>query len=112
MRWFRTAHATGVAAVVAAGIYVCVPPFVPVFASLGPDIPMSGRMLVASYPFAFLLPLAAATCGIFLSPKSSWRRLLVPLTYIEGIGVALFVVLALYVPVFEISAAQAVTHAL
>jgi type II secretory pathway component PulF len=97
---------TAVAAVVATGIYVYVPPFVPVFASLGPDIPISGRILVASYPFAFLLPLAAAGCGIFLNPESSWRRLLAPLTYIVCIAVIVFVVLALYVPVFELSAAQ------
>ena len=112
MRWFRTAHATAVAAVVAAGIYVYVPPFVPVFASLGPDIPMPGRLLVVSYPFAFLLPLATAASGIFLNSISPWRRLLVPLTYIVGIGVILIVVLALYVPVFELSAAQEATHAL
>ena len=103
--WFRTAHATAVAAVVAIGIYVYVPPFIPVFASLGPDIPISGRVLVATYPFAFLLPLAVAASGTFLNPRSPWRKLLVPLTYIVSLGVLFLVVLALYVPVFELSAA-------
>jgi hypothetical protein len=36
----------------------------------------------------------------------------VPLTYVAGIGVIFFVVLALYVPVFELSAAQDATDAL
>jgi hypothetical protein len=111
-RWLPTAHATAVAAAVATGIYVSVPPFVPVFASLGPDLPISGRILAAGYPFAFLLPLATAASGIFLNPNSPWRRLLVPLTYVAGIGVIFFVVLALYVPVFELSAAQDATDAL
>src|SRR5206468_12281280 len=92
MQWSRTAHATAVAAVVATAIYVYVPPFVPVFASLGPDIPISGRVLVATYPFAFLLPLAAAAFGTVLNSRSAWRKLLVPLTYIVGLGVMVFVV--------------------
>lgn len=111
-RWVDTAHATAVAAVVATGIYVYVPPFVPVFASFGPDIPISGRMLVASYPFAFLLPLAAAASGIFLNPKLLLRRFLVPLTYVVVIAVACFVVLALYAPVFALSAVPEATRAL
>ena len=89
---------------VATGIYVYVPPFVPVFASIGPDVPISGRVLVATYPFAFLLPLAVAASGTFLNPASPWRKLLVPLTYIVSLGVLFLVVLALYVPVFELSA--------
>ena len=106
--WLRTLHATAVAAVVAIGIYVYVPPFVPVFASMGADIPVSGRLLVASYPFAFLLPLAALAAESRLGPQSRWRRLLVPSAYAAAIAIICFVVLALYVPVFELSAATVV----
>jgi len=84
------------------GIYVYVPPFVPVFAAMGPDLPLSGRVLVASYPFAFVLPLAAAASAMWLA-GSRWSKLLVPLTYVIALGIVCLVALVLYVPVFELS---------
>ena len=99
----QTAHATAVGIVVATGIYIVVPPFVPVIAAMAPDVPTSARMLAAGYPFAFVLPLAAAALGIALKPESRGRRLLVPLTYVVGVAVAGFVALALYVAFFELS---------
>jgi type II secretory pathway component PulF len=106
VRWLRTIHATAVAAVVAAGIYIYVPPFAPVFAAFGPDIPLSARFLMVSYPFAFLLPLAAFASGLRVDPSSRWRRLFVPSTYVAAIAVIAFVVWALYAPVFELSATK------
>src|SRR6267142_2223308 len=93
-----------VAAVVAAGIYAFVPPFVPVLASLGPDIPASGRILVAGYPFAFVLPLATAAAGSLLGAAGSrWQRLLVPLTYVIALALVCIVAMVLYVAVYELS---------
>jgi len=90
--------------VVAAGIYAFVPPFVPVLASLGPDIPASGRILVAGYPFAFVLPLATAAAGSLLGAAGSrWQRLLVPLTYVIALALVCIVAMVLYVAVYELS---------
>jgi hypothetical protein len=85
--------------VAAAVVYVLVPPFVPVIVRLGDEIPLSARILLAAYPFAIVLPLGTAAIG-FLRPHA---RLLVPLAYAVGAGVALFLLLALYVPMYELS---------
>jgi hypothetical protein len=106
VRWLRTSHATAIAAVVAAGIYIYVPPFAPVFAAWGDDIPMSARLLMASYPFAFVLPLAAFVSGLRLDAKSRWRWFFVPSTYLAAIAVVAFVVWALYAPAFELSTSK------
>ena len=84
---------------VAAIIYVLVPPFVPVLARLGDEMPLSARILLSAYPFAGVLPLATAAAG-FWRPHA---RLLVPLAYVVGGGVLVFLLLALYVPLFELS---------
>jgi type II secretory pathway component PulF len=88
--------------VVAAVVYSIVPPFVPVLERVGPDMPLSARMLLASYPFAIALPLAAAIAGIALGARRA-ARLVVPVAYAIGAGVLLFLALALYVPMFELS---------
>jgi hypothetical protein len=106
VRWLRTIHATAVATVVAAGIYIYVPPFGPVFAAFGSDLPMSARLLMASYPFAFVLPLAVFASGLRIEPHSRWRWFYVPSTYVAAIAVVAFVVWALYAPVFELSASK------
>ena len=82
---------------VAAIVYGLVPPFVPVLTRLGPDMPLSARILIAAYPFAVVLPLATAVAGFFD------LRLLVPLAYVLGAAVLVFLLLALYVPMFELS---------
>jgi hypothetical protein len=64
---------------------------------------MAGRILIASYPFAFLLPLAAAAAGSLLAARSRWQTLLVPLTYVIALAIICLVALVLYVPVFELS---------
>ena len=97
-----TIHATAVAGVVAVVVYVLVPPFVPVLARLGADMPPSARTLVAAYPFAIVLPLAALAAGTLLGARPA-GRLLVPLAYAIGGGVLCFLLLALQVPMFELS---------
>ncbi len=82
---------------VAAIVYVLVPPFAPVLARLGDDMPLSARILMAAYPFAIVLPVATAAAGFFK------LRRLVPLAYVVGAGVLLFLLLALQVPMFELS---------
>ena len=62
-------------------------------------MPLSARILVAAYPFAIVLPLATAAAG-FLRPGT---RLLVPIAYLVAAGVGAFLLLALYVPMFELS---------
>jgi hypothetical protein len=84
--------------VVAAVVYALVPPFVPVLARLGHDMPLSAQILIAAYPFAIVLPLTAAIVGTL-----THTRLLVPLTYLLAAGIAIFVLLALYVPLHELS---------
>ncbi|HEY3078047.1 MAG TPA: hypothetical protein VGJ74_22965 [Burkholderiales bacterium] len=64
---------------------------------------MPGRILLASYPFAFVLPLATAAAGSLLGAGSQWRRLLVPLTYVIALAIICLVALVVYVPVFELS---------
>jgi type II secretory pathway component PulF len=85
--------------VVAAVVYVLVPPFLPVLARLGDEMPLSTRLLLAAYPYAIVLPAAAAGAGLF-RPRA---RLLVPLAYTVGAGVLVFLLLALYVPMYELS---------
>jgi type II secretory pathway component PulF len=85
--------------VVAAVVYSLVPPFVPVMERLGDEMPLSARILLAAYPFAIVLPAATAAAGLF-RPRA---RLLVPLAYTIGAGVLVFLLLALYVPMFELN---------
>jgi hypothetical protein len=85
--------------VVAVVVYALVPSFVPVMIRLGDDMPLSARILLAAYPFAIALPLATAAAG-WLRPHA---RLLVPLAYVIAAGIAIFLFLALYVPMFELS---------
>ena len=84
---------------VAVVVYVLVPPFVPVLARLGDDMPLSARILLSAYPFAAVLPAATAAAG-FWRPHAP---LLVPIAYALGSGVLVFLLLALYVPMFELS---------
>jgi type II secretory pathway component PulF len=97
-----TIHATTVAAALAVAIYAVVPPFVPVLARLGPDIPLSSRFLIAAYPFAIALPVVTVASGLWLGAKPG-ARLLVPLAYVVAGGIVCFLALALYVPLFELS---------
>jgi hypothetical protein len=69
---------------------------------MGPDLPLSGRILTASYPFAFVLPLAAAAAG-WRADGSRRRRLLVAVTYLIALGLTCWVALVLWVPMFELS---------
>ena len=62
-------------------------------------MPLSAHILLAAYPYAVVLPLGAAVAG-FVRPQA---RLLVPLAYAMGAGVLLFLLLALSVPMFELS---------
>ena len=87
------------ASIVAAIVYALVPPFVPVIARLGDQMPLSAHILLATYPYAVVLPLGAAAAGC-VRPHA---RLLVPLAYALGAGVLLFLLLALQVPMFELS---------
>lgn len=80
-------------------MYLLVPPFVPVIARLGDAMPLSARVLLCAYPFAIVLPLATVAAGL-ARPRS---RLLVPLAYSVGGGVLVFLLLALNVPMFELS---------
>ena len=59
-------------------------------------------MLIAAYPFAIVLPLFAAACGMALAARPA-GRLLVPLAYGVAAGIIVFLALALYVPMFELS---------
>ena len=102
-RWLPAAHATAVAGAVAAWIYLGVAPFIPVLESLGPDLSLSGRILVAGQPFPIVLPLAAAAGGLLLGPGSRWNRLLVLLSYLVSLGIAALILLVLYVPAYELS---------
>jgi hypothetical protein len=88
--------------VAAVAVYALVPPFVPVLARLGADMPTSARILVAAYPFAVVLPLAAAVAGMALGSRPA-ARLVVLAAYAIGSGVLVFLALALYVPMFELS---------
>jgi type II secretory pathway component PulF len=83
---------------VAAIVYVLVPPFVPVLARLGNEMPVSARILIATYPFAIVLPILVAGIGAM----TRWR-LLVPIAYVVAAGIGVFLLLALYVPMFELS---------
>ena len=59
---------------------------------------------MAGYPFAFVLPLAAAAAGSLLGAAGSqWQRLLVPLTYVIALALVCIVAMVLYVAVYELS---------
>ena len=102
-RTLRALHATTVAAIVTAAIYLYVPRFEPVFAPLGSDLPLSARILMSSYPFAFLLPVAAVAAALLPSPSSRWLKLIVPSAYVIGLALVAFVAWASYAPVFMLS---------
>jgi type II secretory pathway component PulF len=99
----RTLHAASVAAVVTVAVYLYVPRFEPVFAPFGPDLPLSARILMASYPFAFLLPVTAVAFGLLPAQSSRWLRFVVPTTYVLGLVIVCFVVWASYAPIFMLS---------
>ena len=105
-RWQRALHASAVLSLFAAVVYIYVPPFVHIFDSFGEDTPLSGRMLVAAYPYAFVLPVMAALAGLTCDAES-----LVPLAYIVAAGLLCFVGLALYVPIVELSYLRGVPFA-
>ena len=88
---------------VALSIYVVVPKFDELFAFFGPNIPASSRILIASYPFAFLLPVFAAGLALVPGESSRWSRLVVPLVYASSFAIVVFVAVALYAPVYKLA---------
>jgi type II secretory pathway component PulF len=102
-RTLRALHATTVASLVAAAVYLYVPRFEPVFAPLGSDLPFSARILMSSYPFAFVLPVLAVAAVLLPSSSSRWLRFVVPTVYVTGMLLIAFVVWASYAPMFALN---------
>jgi type II secretory pathway component PulF len=102
-RTLRALHATTVAAVVAAAVYLYVPRLEPVFAPFGSDLPLSARILMSSYPFAFVLPIAAVAAALMPQQSSRWLKVVVPSAYVIALVLVGFVVWATYAPVFMLS---------
>jgi hypothetical protein len=97
-RSLRALHAIIVASVVCGAVYLYVPRFAPVFANF--ELPLSSRVLMAGYQFAFILPVVAAAAALLPSPSSPRLRYVVPGAYVIGLAILVFIVWATYAPVF------------
>ena len=88
---------------VAALVYFLVPRFVPVLVPLGDDLPASTRVLLAAYPWAFVVPVAGVAIVRFV--RGSPRGLLITLlgTYLMAAFIVIYIIWALYSPVYELA---------
>ncbi len=86
--------------------YIVVPRFVPILAPLGNDLPMSTRVLLAIYPWAFLVPVVSVGSLLLLPRTSQGVWFVVFGTYIVAALAVIFIFWALYTPMYDLAAAR------
>ena len=110
-RTVRAIHGGFVSGALVVAIYLVVPQFHELFADFGSNIPAPTRVLMAIYPFAFVIPVIVAALCLLPTDSSRWRYFVVPLVYVFSFAVIGMIAVALYLPVFQLAHESETQHA-